>query len=431
MRILMTGATGFIGSHIALALEQHGHNVVCCVRSPALAARLLPNMMHVPCDFTADTSPQSWLPRLADVDVVINVAGIITETGENTFQRIHTDTPCALFDACKQAGIKQVIQVSALGVAAGITTAYNVTKLAADDYLANSGIPYTTLRPSWLYGRRSLSFGVLCAFAALPLIPVTGKGDYLVQPIAIEDFAEGVARLAALPPQNRTIEVGGPEQLTIRNILGIFRLWLGLGEARYLRVPLLVVRLTAKVGDLFLKGPVNSASFDMLTRHNITPEASFWRLTTVQPRTLDNALHKYPATPAQALAARLFFALPLLNASLAFMWIASGLIPSVITPHSVLLDYFAQSGITGRTADILLVTSLSADVLLGLGMFIKRTATPVYVLQIMLMLFYSVFLSISAPEWWMHPYGPLLKNIPLIAATILLFMANGGRRYDR
>ena len=111
------------------------------------------------------------------------------------------------------------------------------------------------------------------------------------------------------------------------------------------------------------------------------------------------------------------------------MWIGSGLIPALFTPYNVLLDYFAASGITGTAAEMVLIGSLGIDVALGMGMLVRKWAAPIYLLQIGLMIFYTVFLSITAPEWWLHPYGPLLKNIPLIAATGLLLMAYRGRHH--
>ncbi len=80
-----------------------------------LSRMFLPDLNTVVCDFARDIQPEDWLPRLADIDVVVNCAGILREVKGQTFDAVHRAAPCALFDACVQAGVKRVVQVSALG----------------------------------------------------------------------------------------------------------------------------------------------------------------------------------------------------------------------------------------------------------------------------------------------------------------------------
>jgi len=415
MNILITGAGGFIGSHIAHTLAKSGHMVTGCVRrKPATGSG---NIRYIICDFAADTKPESWQARLEGIDIVINVVGIITESGPNTFKRVHVEATQALFDACKEACIKHVIHISALGVCETAKTAYNITKLAADTYLQNLKIPYTILRPSWLYGQRSPSFEVLCAFAALPLIPVVDKGQYKVQPLWVTDFATGVSALVKQGPQNTILDVGGPEQFPIKEVLSQFRHWLGLRKAPILPVPASLTRHIVKLGDVLFKGPINSASFDMLTRHNITESVLFWQKTGIQPQTLPQTLAQNPVQRSDTFYARLFFVLPLLRYSLAFMWIASALIPALFIPKSVLLDLFAEVHITGRIADITLWGALGVDFILGVALLSGRYVRLTCMLQMGIIALYTVALSLFAPHWWLHPYGPVLKNIPILIAT--------------
>jgi uncharacterized protein YbjT (DUF2867 family) len=104
--ILITGASGFIGRHLADALLRDGHRVVCAVRDPA---RMQDSRFgYVAVDFTRDADAASWLARLAGIDVVINAVGILREHQTQTFEAIHSRTPRALFAACLQAGVKRV-----------------------------------------------------------------------------------------------------------------------------------------------------------------------------------------------------------------------------------------------------------------------------------------------------------------------------------
>jgi len=93
MKILVTGATGFIGSHVTDALVQQGHDVSLCVRNAEQARRRWPRAETVTVDFSSVHSVADWLPHLTDVDVVINAVGIIRESVLQRYQALHTDAP--------------------------------------------------------------------------------------------------------------------------------------------------------------------------------------------------------------------------------------------------------------------------------------------------------------------------------------------------
>src|SRR3989338_4809405 len=116
MRILITGTSGFIGSHIAIKLFNAGHEIVGCMRNIRKAKKTLPSGIElIACDFSRDHKASDWISRLKGIDAVINAVGIISEKGRNTFKALHTDAPKALFEACVTARVKKVIQISALG----------------------------------------------------------------------------------------------------------------------------------------------------------------------------------------------------------------------------------------------------------------------------------------------------------------------------
>ena len=238
MRVLVTGAYGFIGAHIVAALTAARHEVVCAVRGARKDSRF-PGLKSIACDMSRDVREDAWLPRLAGIEAVVNVAGILRERGADTFAAVHEEAPMALYRACQQKGIRRVIQISALGDPAD--GEFIASKHRCDDALASLAIDWLVLRPSLVYSARG-SYGgtsLLRALAGLPLLmPLPGEGDQSLQPIAAEDV--GLAVVAALGPaacRRDVVELVGPEVMCLRDYLLAWRRWLGFPQPRTIAVP--------------------------------------------------------------------------------------------------------------------------------------------------------------------------------------------------
>ncbi|WP_377703018.1 NAD-dependent epimerase/dehydratase family protein [Pseudoduganella sp. UC29_71] len=190
--ILITGASGFVGRHVVQALLAKGCRVTAAGRTPVADARIA----FVAADFSHDTSAAAWLPRLQGVDVVINTVGIIRERGGQRFDRLHVAAPRALFAACAKAGVRRVIQLSALGADENAFTAYHLSKKAADDYLAALPVNAAIVQPSLIYGPGGGSAELFKTLAAMPLGIRFGSSPQPVQPIHIDDVTEALTRLA-------------------------------------------------------------------------------------------------------------------------------------------------------------------------------------------------------------------------------------------
>ena len=187
MRILLTGASGFIGKHLLHALLAEGHDVVCAVRHPERLPTH-PHLSAIRADFANDTDKSTWLARLSGVEAVINTVGIFRERGAQTFENLHTRTPRALFAACAESDdVHMVVQLSALGADEEADTAYHLSKKAADDYLATLPIRAAIVQPSLVYGADGASSRVFKAMASLPFAVRLGDAPQLVQPIHVDD----------------------------------------------------------------------------------------------------------------------------------------------------------------------------------------------------------------------------------------------------
>jgi len=110
--VLVLGATGFIGSYVSRALRRAGFDVVQGVRSKGRAS----GCRSVEIDYRRDDHAEHWLPALRGIDAVVNAVGILRESSGLTFDAVHVKAPVALFEACVQAGVEKIIQISALGL---------------------------------------------------------------------------------------------------------------------------------------------------------------------------------------------------------------------------------------------------------------------------------------------------------------------------
>jgi len=277
MRILLTGSSGFVGSHLQQALTDLNHEVIPCSRATG-------------CDFNQLFTPDAWLPHLNEIDVVINCVGIIAENSSQKFEQLHRLAPIALFQACEQAGVKKVIQISALGANDNAFTPYQLTRKSADDALRASGLDWTIVQPSLIYGEGSESFKLFRLMAKSPLISVPGNGDYLVQPVHITDVVRTVlAAVLTDKATQQTIAAVGAEALSYQAWLQAIRGSLGKKPAVIVPIPFkLLFAMSKLVGGVF---PLFSeANLKMLQAGNSAPADDMTKLLGSAPVSVEEGL---------------------------------------------------------------------------------------------------------------------------------------------
>ncbi|WP_130619087.1 SDR family oxidoreductase [Dyella amyloliquefaciens] len=424
MRVLVTGAYGFIGSHIVAALSAAGHEVVCAVRSGRLDTRF-PGVRAISCDMARDVTPDVWLPRLNRIDAVVNCAGILREHGKDHYETVHVQAPLALFEASARAGVHRVVQVSALGRADD--GEFIASKHRCDEQLVKLGLNATILRPALVYSVRG-SYGgssLLRAMAALPaVVPVPNIATRpCVQPIAAEDVALAVVASLSDPPIGvETLELVGPESMGLGDYLQRWRRWLGLPQARLWAVPTTLVRMACRVGERLGRGPLGETMQRMLEHGHLGQSQALPQMRNrlaLVPRTLERAMAEAPSHVQDRWHAQLYFALPLLRISIGLLWIASGVVGWWLPRDTV--DAAAPGGLLSQsTALVLARSTASADLLLG-TLCLSRWR-PRWVLTGMLLMLFGYTLGIGTlwPVHWLDPLGGLLKNLPLMATLVLL-----------
>ncbi|MDP1751314.1 MAG: NAD(P)H-binding protein, partial [Reyranella sp.] len=355
MRILLTGANGFLGNQLMAGLRARGHEMVAAVRNPAAFRLKWPGVETLTVNFNRDTSSEAWRSRLAGVEAVINCAGVLHGGRGQDIEAIHATAPIALFDACAAAGVRRVVQVSAISADDEAGTEYALTKKRADDHLHGLQIDWTILRPSLVYGEGSYGgTSALRGLAGLPwasLLP--GDGSAAFRPIHIDDLIETVARVVENDRFARqTLEPVGPEVVTLRDLVGKYRAWLGLAPARAIAIPMPLMRVAARIADFAGGGPLGTASLRQLEFGNAgkEPATAFAGKIGFTPRGMDEMLGRRPAQTQDLWHARLYFLRPLLRTALVLLWLGSAL-AGVLAPVAsyVMVDAaFSSLGLPSR-----------------------------------------------------------------------------------
>jgi len=238
MKVLLTGASGFIGRNTLTLLEASGHQVV-------------PVSRRYNIDFNEMLTPESWFPYLEGIDAVFNCVGIIGEIKQQRFETLHTLAPMALFQACTQAGVSRVVQISALGADDTAFSDYHLSKRMADDFLRSLDLDWVILRPSLVYGRGGGSSEVFMTMAKLPVISVVGNGQQLLQPIHVSDVAVTVLSALTTTKVRQTLDVVGTEVVSFEGWLQCMRRAQGLTKGNVIHIPVLLVSLFFQLGKFF------------------------------------------------------------------------------------------------------------------------------------------------------------------------------------
>jgi uncharacterized protein YbjT (DUF2867 family) len=425
MRVLVTGAYGFLGAHIAARLHATGHEVTGCGRDLDFGRRILPGLTWIACDYNRDVTAATWAPRLQDIDAVVNCVGILQGTRRDSADRIHRQAPAALFAACEQAGLRRVIQVSALGVEAD--TDYARTKAAGDQALRSTGLDWVILKPSLVYGRGAYGgTALLRGLAGLPgIVAVIDGGGQQFQPVHIDDLAAVVGdMLEPGAPRQTEIAVVGPETLTVRDIVLTYRRWLGFPDAPVISVPAALGRIPVAFGDLAgwlgTATAFRSTALAQMIHGSVNSPAGVLPELPDAPARMAEALAAKPATVQDRWHARLYFLKPLLRIALGVFWLATGII-TLLPPGFAQATAIAEQLVPhGNPAALLAGAGAAVDIVLGLMLLVRYRVIAVGWVQIAITLLYLILVTAAVPSLWGDALGPMVKVMPILAATLIM-----------
>lgn len=423
--VLLTGGTGFIGRHLAAALSVQAGEL-------RLAGRRLahgpPGTTQVNADFSRDHDPDVWVERLHGIDVVVNAVGIFRESDAARFADVHGRAPIALFEACRRAGVRRIVQVSALGAHTEAPTDFLRSKALADKAALASGVPAAIVQPSIVYGPGGASAALFDTLASLPLTPLPGGGEQRLQPIHVDDLVALLCRLIRGESfRTGVVPAVGPEPVTLAQLLGALRMQMGLGSLRTVSIPGGLIESSLAIGERLPRFPWNRDAWRMLQKGNTAPAEEIHGVLGRAARPIRDFIAPGDGASVRTVAAQRWMR-PLLRLSLAVVWVVTAITSLWIFPREESLALVARVGLHGDLAEAALYAGAGLDLLFGATTLLLRWR-PQWLLQAALILGYTMLITVRLPEYWAHPFGPILKNLPILAILGWLYWTEGrGRR---
>ncbi|MBA3999577.1 SDR family oxidoreductase [Brevundimonas sp.] len=426
MRVLVLGATGLIGAHIAARLQEQGHQVIAGGRDRRLLERRFSDRW-VHADL-AQADEARWTALLRDVNAVVNCAGALQDSLRDDLAAVHDAGVRALLKGCAAAGVKRYVHISAAGLAEDRTTAFNRTKLAGEAAVRASGLNWIILRPGLVlaptaYGGSAL----LRALAAFPLAIPAAWPDRVVQVIGMNDLGRAVeAALRPDAPRSLIVDVLHDERLPLGDLLRRLRRWLGHAPAPVLTLPGALARLSGQIADalgwLGWRSPMRTASLEQL-RMGVTGDGTAAeRHLGVVPGSLDAILNAGPAGVQERWFATLYLMKPALIGMLAAFWFVSGVIGLVArdSAEAVLI----AAGLSHDFSRAAVVGGSLVDLALGAAVLFRPWTRLALLGMIAVTAVYLAGATLFRPDLWLDPLGSLLKTLPaavlaLVALAIL------------
>ena len=272
MRVLVTGASGYVGNNIVPLLIERGHEVRAQVRDMEKAKMRLGELAQKIEFMQGDVRNRDQMELLmGDMDAVIHLVAIAMEKGDATYEEVNYQGTINTVDAAEKAGVKRFINMSQNGADSQLPYRFLKSKGLAQEYVASSGTDWTAMRPSAIFGPQDEFFNTFARLVQLTpfVFPLIGGGDSRFQPVSVYDVAEATVRaLEDDATIGQELVLGGPEILTLKEIEE--RIIEAMGTTRtFVNAPVGLLRPAVTVMQNVLPGsPVSTSLLDLLAVDN-------------------------------------------------------------------------------------------------------------------------------------------------------------------
>ena len=222
-QVTVFGGGGFVGRHAVRALAKAGYRIRVAVRRPHLApeVKVMGDVGQIEVVQANLRNAPSVAAAVAGSDVVINLVGILYAAGRQTFSSVQAEGAATVAKAAAAAGVKRLVQVSAIGADAGSPSAYARSKAEGEAAVRAAFPGAVILRPSVVFGPEDEFFNRFAAMASVsPVLPLIGGGETKFQPVFVGDVAKAIVAASGRDDlAGQTFELGGPEVLSYRQVL--------------------------------------------------------------------------------------------------------------------------------------------------------------------------------------------------------------------
>jgi len=306
--ILVTGARGFVGSHLVPALMGAGHRVVALARTDDAGRDVIDRLppsdrANVEVRIGDITKPDSLPAAMHGVDAVVHLVAIPRDfNGGASLRLVNTEGTRAVVAAMRSTGVRRLVHMGAMGVEDDPELHYASSKAKAEALVRESGLDWTILKPSIQFGEGDGFFNIIAGLVRLSpgVVPLAGGGTARFQPIHTDDVAAVVVKSLADPSTiGASIDLGGPRYWTYREITS--EVARALGKRRLLiPMPVPLIRLVAGAFELIhLPFPVATDQLRQLRLDNIGPLGIVNERFGFEPRPMEGALGYLRRKPAE------------------------------------------------------------------------------------------------------------------------------------
>ncbi len=220
MKVLITGATGFVGTALRRALREAGFDVRAFVRTQSAHRIDASEGIEV---VTGDVlESHACLRATTDVHAVVHLVGIRRENPRTgtTYEALHTEATYAVVDAARRNGVRRFVYLSGLGTRPDAPSRYHRTKWESEEIVRTSGMEWTIFRPSVIFGPGDEFHPLLVDLVHRPVVPIVDGGRSHLQPVSLRNLVSAMTASILMPEAHeRVFEVGGPDRVTFVDLV--------------------------------------------------------------------------------------------------------------------------------------------------------------------------------------------------------------------
>lgn len=279
MKVLLTGATGYIGNSLISYLLRNNIEIRAFIRPSSVSKfnKEIQKQVEMVAGDVTDIS--SITDKLHGIDSVVYLPGLIREFPNKgiTFRSIHFEGVKNLVDEALRSDVKRFILISANGVRPDASTAYHKTKYEGEEYLKRSGLEWTIFRPSVIFGDEEKGYQnfitvIIELINMFPyFVPVIGSGKYRFQPIHIHNLSEVIIKcLRGQETIGKVFYICGKEIFSYNELIDRIASFVGKKKIR-IHIPVGLMKIISRMLENYIWFPVTNAQIKMMLEENVCP----------------------------------------------------------------------------------------------------------------------------------------------------------------